>query len=270
MANRIWMHHFGEGLVYTASNFGSMGTHPTHPELLDWLATEFVRRGWSIKAMHRLIMTSESYQMASSHGDALAAKADPENKLLWRFRQRRLEGEAIRDIILAAAGNLNLQAGGPGFFPPIPEEVRESFPKGKWDMSEPGPANWRRSVYAYAKRGLRYPLFEVFDQPNMNVTCERRTTTTVPTQALTLLNNEFALRQAQNYAERVSRLSEDDAGRIREAYRIALSRAPTETELSANLEFLRQQTEYHKGDSVKALTDLCDVILNLNEFLYVS
>ena len=270
MANRIWMHHFGEGLVYTASNFGSMGTRPTHPELLDWLATEFVRQGWSMKAMHRLIMTSESYQMASSHGDALAAGADPENKLLWRFRQRRLEGEAIRDIILNASGNLNLEAGGPGFFPPIPEEVRESFPKGKWDMSEPGPANWRRSVYAYAKRGLRYPLFEVFDQPNMNVTCERRTTTTVPTQALTLLNNEFALRQAQNYAERVSRLSEDDAGRIREAYRIALSRAPTETELSANLEFLRQQKEYHNGDSVKALTDLCDVILNLNEFLYVS
>ena len=270
MANRIWMHHFGEGLVYTASNFGSMGTRPTHPKLLDWLATEFMGQGWSVKELHRLIMTSESYQMASSHGDALAAKADPENRLLWRFRQRRLEGEVIRDIILNAAGNLNIEAGGPGFFPPIPEEVRESFPKGKWDMTEPGPGNWRRSVYAYAKRGLRYPLFEVFDQPNMNVTCERRTTTTVPTQALTLLNNEFALRQARNYAERVSRLAEDDTGRIREAYRIALSRAPTETELSANLEFLRQQKEYHKGDSVRALTDLCDVILNLNEFLYVS
>ena len=220
--------------------------------------------------MHRLIMNSDSYQMASSHADPAAAKADPENKLLWRFRQRRLEGEVIRDIILDAAGNLNLAAGGPGFFPPIPKEVRESFPKGKWDMAEPGPENWRRSVYAYAKRGLRYPLFEVFDQPNMNVTCERRTTTTVPTQALTLLNNRFALRQAKYYAERVARLSDETVDRIREAYRIALSRPPTQTELDANLAFLRQQTDYHNGDALAALTDLCDVILNLNEFLYVS
>lgn len=270
MINRIWMHHFGEGLVYTASNFGSMGTRPTNPELLDWLATEFVREGWSIKAMHRLIMSSESYQMASSHLDPTASEADPENKLLWRFRQRRLEGEVIRDIILDASGNLNLEAGGPGFFPPIPEEVRESFPKGKWEMSDPGPKNWRRSVYAYAKRGLRYPLFEVFDQPNMNITCERRTTTTVPTQALTLLNNQFALRQARHYAERVAKLANEPDGQIRQAYRIALSREPTESELDANLDFLRKQTEYHGGDSLTALTDLCDVILNLNEFLYVS
>ncbi len=270
MVNRIWMHHFGEGIVRTASNFGSMGTHPTHPKLLDWLATEFVDRGWSIKAMHRLIMSSDSYQMASAHSDPAAAKADPDNALLWRYRQRRLEGEVIRDIILNASGNLNLQAGGPGFFPPIPDEVRESFPKGKWDMSEPGPVNWRRSVYAYAKRGLRYPLFEVFDQPNMNVTCEQRTTTTVPTQALTLLNNEFALRQASAYAKRVAGLADSDEGRVRAAYAIALSREPTKGEMDANLEFLRRQRGYHQGDALKALTDLCDVILNLNEFLYVS
>lgn len=270
MVNRIWMHHFGEGIVRTASNFGSMGTHPTHPKLLDWLATQFVNRGWSIKAMHRLIMSSDSYQMASAHNDPAAAKADPDNALLWRYRQRRLEGEVIRDIILDASGNLNLQAGGPGFFPPIPAEVRESFPKGKWDMSEPGPANWRRSVYAYAKRGLRYPLFEVFDQPNMNVTCEQRTTTTVPTQALTLLNNEFALRQASAYAKRVAGLADSDEGRVRAAYGIALSREPTQSEMDANLEFLQRQREYHQGDALKALTDLCDVILNLNEFLYVS
>ena len=270
MINRIWMHHFGEGLVYTASNFGKMGTLPTNPKLLDWLATEFVEKGWSVKAMHRLIMNSASYQMASSHGDPTATKVDPDNKLLWRFRQRRLEGEVIRDIILSAAGNLNLEAGGPGFFPPIPEEVRESFPKGKWDMSAPGPENWRRSVYVYSKRGLRYPLFEVFDQPNMNVTCERRTTTTVPTQALTLLNNRFALGQARHYAERVAALANDEAGRIREAYRIALSRSPTQSELDANLAFLRKQARYHGGDALAALTDLCDVILNLNEFVYVS
>ena len=138
MVNRIWMHHFGEGLVYTASNFGSMGTRPTHPRLLDWLATEFVQRGWSIKAMHRLIMTSQSYQMDSSHDDPTAQAADPENKLLWRFRHRRLEGEAIRDIILAASGSLNLEAGGPGFFPPIPADLRASFREGKWELTGAG------------------------------------------------------------------------------------------------------------------------------------
>ena len=137
-------------------------------------------------------------------------------------------------------------------------------------MSEPGPDNWRRSVYAYAKRGLRYPMFEVFDQPNMNVTCERRTTTTVPTQALTLLNNDFALRQARYFAQRVAALASTERERIRVAYRIALSRAPAPSELDANLEFLRQQAAYHAGDALDALTDLCDVILNLNEFLYVS
>ena len=270
MVNRIWMHHFGEGIVYTASNFGSMGTRPTNPQLLDWLATEFVNHGWSIKAMHRLIMTSDTYQMASAHADPAASKADPGNKLLWRYRQRRLEGEVIRDIILGAAGNLNLEAGGPGFFPPIPQEVRDSFPKGKWDMTEPGPESWRRSIYAYAKRGLRYPLFEVFDQPNMNVTCERRTTTTVPTQALTLLNNDFALRQARYFAQRVAGVAATNAERVSEAYRIGLSREPTDAEMAANLEFLERQAKYHKGDSLAALTDLCDVILNLNEFLYVG
>ena len=270
MANRVWMHHFGEGIVYTASNFGSMGTRPTNPQLLDWLATEFVNQGWSIKAMHRLIMTSDTYQMASAHDDPVARKVDPGNKLLWRYRQRRLEGEVIRDIILGAAGNLNLDAGGPGFFPPIPQEVRDSFPKGKWEMTEPGPENWRRSVYAYAKRGLRYPMFEVFDQPNMNVTCERRTTTTVPTQALTLLNNDFALRQARSFARRVAGVAATNAERVSQAYRISLSREPTDAEMAANLEFLERQAKYHKGDSLAALTDLCDVILNLNEFLYVS
>ncbi len=270
MVNRVWMHHFGEGIVSTASNFGSMGTRPTHPALLDWLATEFVNQGWSIKAMHRLMMTSDTYQMASAHSDPAAGKADPGNKMLWRYRQRRLEGEVIRDIILGAAGNLNLEAGGEGFFPPIPQEVRDSFLNGKWDMAKPGPENWKRSVYAYGKRGLRYPLFEVFDQPNMNVTCEQRNTTTVPTQALTLLNNDFALRHARYFAERVAALTPTASERIREAYRIGLSRAPTDSEMASNLEFLERQARYHKGDALAALTDLCDVILNLNEFLYVG
>jgi hypothetical protein len=275
MVNRIWQNHFGRGIVATASNFGQLGQLPTHPELLDWLATEFVRRGWSVKSMHRLMMNSESYQMSSSFFDEANAKKDPRNDFLWRFRSRRLEAEIIRDTILAAAGNLNLEMGGKPFFPPIPKEVQESYPNGKWTANEEGPAVWRRSVYSYFKRGLRYPMFDVFDLPNLNVTCESRVTTTVPTQALTLLNNSFVLDQARYFAQRVTAQagSEQDA-RIRAAYRIALSREPSAEEMAENVAFLNRQHEYHAGESdgnadLEALVDLCDVILNLNEFLYL-
>ena len=270
MVNRIWMHHFGRGIVTTAGNFGRMGTLPSHPDLLDWLALEFVRSGWSVKAMHRLMMNTDAYRMASAHDDAQARAADPENTLLWRYPRRRLEGEAIRDSILTAAGNLNLQAGGPGFFPPIPQELRASFPKGKWEMNEPGPAVWRRSVYIYGKRGLRYPMFEVFDLPNMNVACERRTTTIVPTQALTLLNNDFTLRQARYFAQRVAGAKTTAEERIVETYRIALGREPSAVELASNRDFLARQERFHDGSAAAALTDLCDVILNLNEFVYIN
>jgi len=274
--NRIWMHHFGEGLVTTAGNFGRLGTKPSHPKLLDWLATEFVRQGWSVKAMHRLLMSSATYQAASTHGDEQSQETDPDNRLLWRFKQRRLEAEAIRDAALFAAGRLNRQAGGPGFFPTVPQEVRDSFLKGKWLMEEPEDALRRRSVYAYVKRGLRYPMFEVFDAPNVNVVCERRNTTTVPTQALTLLNNRFTLEQARGFAERVAREADTESERIRRVYRIALGRMPTASEITANQAFLERQTAYHQGDSsaqsaeLDALTDLCDVILNLNEFVYIQ
>jgi hypothetical protein len=275
MVNRIWQNHFGRGIVATASNFGHLGQLPTHPELLDWLAAEFVRQGWSIKAMHRLMMNSESYQMSSSFFDEANAKKDPRNDFLWRYRQRRLEAEIIRDTILAAAGNLNLEMGGAPFFPPIPKEVQESYPNGKWTANEEGPAVWRRSIYSYFKRGLRYPMFDVFDLPNLNVTCEGRVTTTVPTQALTLLNNSFVLDQAEYFAKRVAAQTggEQDA-RIRTAYRIALGREPTADEIDENVTFLNRQHDYHEGQSednaeLAALVDLCDVILNLNEFLYI-
>ena len=270
MVNRIWMHHFGHGLVTTASNFGRMGTLPSHPELLDWLALEFVKADWSIKSMHRLIMNSDGYKMVSAHDDKAAREIDPDNALLWHYPQHRLEGEAIRDVILQSAGKLNFQTGGPGFFPPIPQEVRDSFLKGRWDMNEPGPDVWRRSVYVYGKRGLRYPMFEVFDQPSMNVTNERRTTTTVATQALTLLNNDFTLRHARHFAERVAEAATTADDQVAAAYRIALSRQPTARELSVNKKFLEQQKKFHGGDTIAALTDVCDVILNLNEFVYLN
>ena len=155
MANRVWQHHFGTGIVLTSSNFGKMGRLPSHPRLLDWLASEFVASGWSVKSLHRLILTSEAYQMAAAFDSPTSADADPKNTYLWRYPARRLESEALRDITLDAAGSLNLEAGGEPFFPPIPESVYASFPKGRWRMTEEGPAVWRRSVYSYWKRGLR-------------------------------------------------------------------------------------------------------------------
>ena len=276
MVNRLWHFHFGRGIVATTSNFGRTGQPPVSPELLDWLATEFVRRGWSVKSMHRLLMNSEAYQMASAFDHPGNRETDPAEKHLWRFPERRLEAEVIRDIVLDASGKLNREIGGEPFFPPIPEAVRLSFPKGKWEVAEQGPAVWRRSIYSYWKRGLRYPMFEVFDQPDPNVTCERRNRTTVPTQALTLLNNEFVLEQAKYFAERVAAEADGDAeARIRRAYRIALSRGPDQDELARNVGFLAKQTEYHRGrgeaDPARAaLLDLCDVILNLSEFVYLN
>ena len=276
MVNRLWHFHFGRGIVATTSNFGRTGEPPVYPELLDWMATEFVRRGWSVKSMHRLLMTSEAYRMASAFDHPGNRETDPAEKHFWRFPERRLEAEIIRDLVLDASGKLNREMGGEPFFPPIPEAVRSSFPKGKWEMTEQGPAVWKRSIYSYWKRGLRYPMFEVFDQPDPNVTCEGRNRTTVPTQALTLLNNEFVLQQAKYFAERVAAEGGGDAeARISRAYQIALSRGPDGDELDRNLSFLGKQAAYHRArgeaDADRAaLVDLCDVILNLSEFIYVN
>jgi hypothetical protein len=277
MVNRIWHWHFGRGIVATPSNFGKMGAEPSHPELLDWLACEFIRQGWSVKQMHRLIMNSETYKMASGFSQAASLEKDPANIYLWRFSLRRLEAEAIRDVILSASGRINLQAGGQPFFPAIPKSVRESYLQGKWVMTAEEPSTWRRSVYAYWKRGLKYPMFEVHDQPDPNVTCEMRNTTTVPTQALTLLNNEFVLIQARHFAERVVReAGADPANQIRVLYQIALGREPSRKEMDQSLTFLQKQRDYHTrrasgADSgLSALTDLAHVMLNANEFVYIN
>jgi hypothetical protein len=269
MVNRIWHHHFGRGLVSTPGNFGRMGRLPSHPELLDWLAVEFIRSGWSVKHMHRLIMNSETYRMASAYDSGSARETDPDNIYLWRFPLRRMEAESIRDMILAVSGNLNRQAGGPAYFPVVPDQVLKSVAKGIWVVNEEGPEVWRRGVYAYSKRGMKYPMFEVFDQPDPNVTCESRVVSTVPTQALTLLNNDFVLRQARAFAERVLRQAgPEQEAQVRLAYEIALSRPPSENEMKSNIAFLNRQMRAQT--SLEALTDLCDVILNLNEFLYMN
>jgi len=254
-----------------------MGARPSHPELLDWLATEFIRQGWSVKQIHRLIMNSETYKISSDFSQAANLEKDPANIYLWRFPLRRLEAEAIRDVILSASGRINLQAGGQPFFPAIPKSVRETYLQGKWVMTAEEPSTWRRSVYAYWKRGLKYPMFEVHDQPDPNVTCEMRNTTTVPTQALTLLNNEFVLIQARHFAERVVReAGADPANQIRVLYQIALAREPSQKEMDQSLTFFQKQRDYHTSrasvadSGLSALTDLAHVMLNANEFVYIN
>jgi hypothetical protein len=260
IVNRIWHHHFGRGIVDTLDNLGKMGDRPTHPELLDWLALDLIDHGWSLKYLHRLIMTSEAYQMASQFENAGDLAKDPDNSYLWRFRIQRLDAEIVRDQILAVSGALNRQMGGPPVFPKLQPEVLKSMSHGIWEKEDDGPRVWRRSIYVYRKRGLPFPLFEVFDLPDQNLTCSRRNVSTVPTQALTLLNNEFVLRQARLFADRVQEAAPNQpAELVRVAYELALGRPPTDQEKRLALEFLQKQK----------LVDFTHVLLNLNEFVYL-
>ena len=260
MVNRIWHLHFGRGLVSTVDNFGKMGEAPTHPELLDWLALEFRERGWSFKQMHRLMMTSKAYRMSSGFTDPGNAVKDAENRYLWRFRIRRMDAESVRDSILAVSGGLNPEMGGPPVFPKLQSEVLSSMSYGIWKKEDDGPKVWRRSVYVYRKRGLPFPLFEVFDLPDQNISCGVRNVSTVPTQALMLLNDDFVLKQARLFADRVREAAPNDAPRqVDLAYRLALSRDPSDEERRLSLDFI----------SRRDLNGLAHVILNLNEFLYV-
>ena len=196
--------------------------------------------------MHRLIMNSETYKMASAFYSTDRSRI--QDVYLWRFPVRRLEGEIIRDVMLSASGDLNLEAGGPPFFPSIPVSVRADQPRGVWELTKEGPETWKRSVYAYIKRGLKYPMFEVFDLPDLNITCERRTVSTVPTQALTMLNNEFTLIQADHLARRVLREAGMDPGsQVKAMYRIAFSREPGTQELTSNVAFLKKQMSAAAG-----------------------
>ena len=260
IVNRVWHHHFGRGIVASLDNFGKMGEPPTHPELLDYLAVEFMNRGWSIKQLHRLLMTSEAYQMSSAYDDAANREKDPQNHYLWRFRAQRLDAEVVRDSILAASGAIDLKMGGPPVFPSLPQELLSSVSFGIWDKDNDGVGARRRSVYVYRRRGLVFPMFQVFDLPEQNITAGARNVSTVATQALMLLNNPFVLEQAQRFADRVRAEAGDDRERqIDLAYRIALARAPTEGELRVAFASLQTQS----------LVDLTHVLFNLNEFVYM-
>ncbi|HSF18248.1 MAG TPA: PSD1 and planctomycete cytochrome C domain-containing protein [Vicinamibacteria bacterium] len=264
MVNRIWHHHFGRGIVATLDNFGKVGERPSHPELLDWLAVEFMKRGFRIKEMHRLMMTSEAYQMASTFEDATSRERDPANHYLWKYRPHRLEAEIVRDSIMAASGSIDLTIGGPPVFPYVPQEILASQAHGTWRNQPDGPDAWRRSVYVYRRRSLGFPFFDTFDLPDQNVTAAARNVSTVPTQALTLLNNPFVLRQARRFAERLEKEIPDGVAdlvnaRVDRAFRIALARPPTQEEAAIARELIERGS----------LIDLTHVMLNLNEFLYL-
>jgi hypothetical protein len=275
MVNRLWYQHFGQGIVATPNNFGKMGTEPSNLALIDWLATEFVRQGWSVKQMQRLIMTSETYKMASAYYDGTNAAKDSTNQFLWRFPVKRLEAEIIRDAALSASGDLNPEAGGPAFFPPVPKSIVAGAPiKGKWLITKDEPSTYKRSIYASVKRNLKYPMFDVFDQPNASLSCERREVTTVPTQALTLFNNETYLVQSQDLAARLQReAGSDPAAQVKLLYRIAYSREAGAKEVQQALEFLKSRGATGPQTGVLALSPLAElahVVLNSNEFVYIN
>jgi hypothetical protein len=286
MVNRLWQHHFGKGIVGTPSDFGILGEQPTHPELLDWLAREFIERGWSLKAMHKLMVTSATYQQSSRFNER-AAKIDPENQHLWRMNRRRLEGEALRDAMLSASGLLNLKAGGPSIYPELPAEI--NVPRGGWPVSADINERNRRSIYVFVKRNLRYPFFSTFDAPDSNETCARRHVSTSAPQALMLLNSKITLDMARSFAGRVLNEGGED-GVIDRVYRYALGRTPTEQERNLSADFLAREKLVVQGrlnakspvalpvltrSSIDnafagAVVDFCHVVMNLNEFAYVD
>ncbi len=257
LVNRLWQHHFGRGLVRTASDFGIRGERPTHPELLDWLATEFVARGWSIKAMHKLMLLSATYQQSAQAAPAALAR-DPDNHLFSRMNRLRLEGEVIRDSLLAIAGRLDTRMGGPGTFPPIPLEALQGARA--WKVSPDPRDHARRSVYIFARRNLRFPFLENFDLPDSNASCPRRERSTTAPQALTLLNDADVVEAARAFAARVEALAAGAEERVTWAYRLALGRRPSAGELRLAREFL----------TGSPFRELCRGLLNVNEFVYLD
>jgi hypothetical protein len=301
LVNRVWQHLLGRGIVPSPSDFGVRGESPTHPELLDWLATVFVSgemrgvrgeekssipsplpsslspRPWSIKHLIRLIVTSNTYKQ-SSVARAETLRKDPENELFSRMNRKRLEGEAIRDTVLAISGRLNPKAGGPGVFPPIPAEALP--PKANvWPVSKDPADRTRRSLYTFVRRNLQYPALEVFDAPDSNASCARREVTTAAPQALSLLNAPEMSDNARAMAERIQREAATDPERLKLAYRLALGRLPSPVELTLGQQFLRRQeallmgsgpADRKGGAATTALADFCLALINLNEFVYVD
>jgi hypothetical protein len=253
MVNRIWQYHFGEGLVSTPSDFGANGARPTHPELLDWLAAEFVEHGWSVKHIQRLILNSATYRQSSdSRQDGLVI--DASSRLLWRFPRRRLEAEPIRDAMLAVSGELDLRMAGPGFsfFEPNDNYVRVYAPRREWT-----PESWRRMIYGTIIRQRPDGVFGAFDCPDAGQIAPKRGRSTTPLQAFNLLNSSFVMQQAGYFGERLKKEAGHDASaQVRRAFALAFQRQPDRQELAAATKLVREQ----------GLKSLCRALLNANEF----
>ena len=282
LVNRVWQHHFGRGLVRSPNNFGFAGDPPTHPELLDWLAAEFVALGWRLKPLHKLILMSEAYR-ASSTAQSGALAQDPLNDSFWRFDMRRLTAEEIRDSIHVASGAFNPKMFGPGVYPDIPKEVMagQSRPGAGWGTSLPE-EQARRSIYAHVKRSLLTPILADFDVADTDTSCPVRFVTTQPTQALGMMNGEFLHRQARVFAERVQRdvlagstqpdnaADENTAAKVRRALEIALTRPATDGEVADGVKLVDALEDQDGVGPSRAFELYCLMVLNLNEFAYLD
>ncbi|MEP7338788.1 MAG: DUF1549 and DUF1553 domain-containing protein [Acidobacteriota bacterium] len=298
MMNRLWHHHFGQGIVATPNDFGRNGQQPTHPELLDWLATEFVARKWSLKQMHALMVLSNTYRQAHA-ADAAKEKLDPDNKLLWRMNRQRLDAEALRDAVLAVNGTLTEQQGGPSIRVPLEPEVYDQIfteyeADNLWPVHPDARQHTRRSLYLVRKRNVRLPLLVAFDAPDLMSSCGARSTSVHALQSLTLMNSEFMLAQSKAFTRRLfNETAGVNAGRegkmILRLYELALGRLPQPAEAQATRAFLKEQAaiirqRIARGEKVAALNDapksveaaavaawvdLCLATMNLNEFVYL-
>ncbi|MCB1230272.1 MAG: PSD1 domain-containing protein [Verrucomicrobiae bacterium] len=269
--NRMWQHHFGRGIAPSTNDLGHLGEAPTHPELLEWLSSELIRRGWSLKAMHRLILNSHAYRMSSAPNDSALAQ-DPENRLFWRYNMRRLTAEELRDSILAVSGSLNLKTGGNWVFPPLPAEVlaTASRPGKGWPISKAKEDHFRRSLYIHVKRSLRHQMLADFDQADTDSPCAVRFSTTVPTQALAMLNSEFVNQQAEILAQRLRDFSREPAEQVREGLALTTQREPSEDEVRQCLNFMGNIKSQSGLDDRAALDRFALLALNLNEFVYLD
>ena len=271
--NRLWLHHFGEGVIATPDNIGRNGAPPSHPEILDWMAVEFQQGGWSLKKMHRLVLTSRAYRQTSRRPAELtrAEQLDPDNRLLWRQNLKRLESEIIRDALLAASGRLDLHS----FGPPVP--VTRPVSGLSMVDAEGGNGQNRRSVYVFARRVYPLKFMEIFDSPIMAINCSRRMNSTTVLQSFAQLNSDFMIGVAGDAARRIEQaVGNEPAKLVRSSYRTILGRLPGEEEQQACLEFLSVQAMGYGAESqdekagALAFADLCHMLLCMNEFLYVE
>ena len=263
IVNRIWQHHFDTGIVATANDFGTHGSPPSHPELLDWLAANFVAQGWRLMPLHRMIVLSNTYRQSSSVSDQISASVvDPELRLLWKFPRRRLSGEEIRDAMLAVSGRLNPKQHGISVMVPVDPQLTELLYEPEQWLTTPDPDEHdRRSIYLIAKRNLRLPFMEAFDAPALQTSCPMRESSTHAPQALELLNGQFANDIAASFALRLQHECDHNHARIIErAYQLATGRLPTNAERALSLRFLQTQP----------LSEFALAVLNLNSFLYVD